>query len=63
MNKLYLQLQHWHSGYTAIVIANLLHEMHLRWYAFGVDHFLKHVDHVVELSMDITNDDHWFLHA
>ena len=41
----------------------LLHEMHLRRYAFGVNHFLKHVDHVVELSVDVTYDDHWLLHA
>ena len=40
---------------------NLFHEMHLRWYAFGVDYFLEHVDHVVELSVDVTNDDHGLL--
>ena len=41
---------------------NLFHKMHLRRYAFGVDHFLKHVDHVVELSVDVTDDDHGLLH-
>ena len=45
------------------VSTKLLHEMHLRRYAFGVDHFLKHVDHVVELSVDVTYDDHRLLHA
>ena len=29
---------------------------HLRWDAFRVDNFLKHVDHVIELSVDVTND-------
>ena len=42
---------------------NLFPKMHLRWYAFGVDHFLKHVDHVVELSVDIADDDHGLLHS
>ena len=42
---------------------NLFHKIHLRWYAFGVDHFLKHVDHVVELSVDVTDDDHGLLHS
>ena len=45
------------------VPTNLFHKMHLRWYAFGVDHFLKHVDHVVELSVDIADDDHGLLHS
>ena len=29
---------------------------HLRWDAFRVDNFLKHVDHVIELSVDVSND-------
>ena len=31
--------------------------------ALGVDDLLKHVDHVVELSMNVTNDDHGLLYA
>ena len=31
--------------------------VHLRRDAFGIHHFLEHVDHVVELTMDVTDDD------
>ena len=36
-------------------------EVHLRRDALGIDNFLKHVDHVVELSVNVTNDDDWLL--
>ena len=29
--------------------------------AFGVDDLLKHVDHVVKLTVNVTDDDHWLL--
>ena len=31
--------------------------VHLRWDSLLVNDFLEHMDHVVELSVDITNDD------
>ena len=31
--------------------------------ALGVDDLLKHVDHVIELAVDIADDDDWLLHA
>ena len=34
---------------------------HLRWDAFRVDNFLKHVDHVIELSVDVSDDNHRLL--
>lgn len=37
--------------------------LHLLWNALRVDDLLKHVDHIVELTMDITDDDHWLLDA
>ena len=29
--------------------------------SFWVDDFLEHVNHVIELSMDVTDDDDWLL--
>ena len=29
--------------------------------AFRVNHFLEHVDHVVVLTVDVADDDHWLL--
>ena len=43
------------------VLEILCSNLYLRWYALGIYNFLKHVDHVVELSMDVTNDDDWLL--
>ena len=31
--------------------------VHLRRDAFGIHYFLKHVDHVVELTMNVTDND------
>ena len=36
---------------------------HLRWNSLGVDHLLKHVDHVEELTVDVANDDDRLLDA
>ena len=36
---------------------------HLRWDSLGIDHFLKHMDHVKELTVDVTNDDDGLLNA
>lgn len=36
---------------------------HLRWDSLGIDHFLKHMDHVEELTVDVTNDDDGLLNA
>ena len=30
--------------------------LYLPWDAFRVDHFFKHVDHVIELPVDVSND-------
>lgn len=35
----------------------------LRWDSFRVDYLLEHVDHVVELAVDIANDDDGLLDA
>ena len=32
---------------------------HLRWDSLGIDHFLKHMDHVEELTVDIANHDNF----
>jgi hypothetical protein len=40
---------------------NFVQYLYLRWYALGIYNFLKHVDHVVELSMDVTDDNDWLL--
>ena len=34
----------------------------LLWNAFWVYYFLKHVDHIIELSMDVSDNNHWLLH-
>ena len=36
---------------------------HLRWDSLGVDHFLKHMDHIEELTVDVANDDDRLLDA
>mgnify|MGYP007086555183 CR=1 FL=1 len=36
---------------------------YLRWDALGVDNFLEHVDHIVELPVDVADDDNGLLHA
>ena len=36
---------------------------YLRWDAFRVDNFLKHVDHIVKLSMDVSDDNHGLLNT
>ena len=36
---------------------------YLRRDALRVDDFLKHMDHVEELAMNIANNDDWFIHA
>lgn len=33
----------------------------LLWNAFGVDDLLEHVDHVIELAVDVADDDDWLL--
>ena len=35
--------------------------MCLLWNALWIDDFLEHVDHVIELTMNVTNDDDWLL--
>lgn len=37
--------------------------VHLLWDTFGVNNFLEHMDHVKELAMNVTNDDHGLLNA
>ena len=37
--------------------------LYLLIHSFGIDHFLKHVDHIVELSVDVADDDDWLLHS
>ena len=34
---------------------------HLRRDSLGVHNFLEHVDHVKELTVNVTDDDDWFL--
>ena len=36
---------------------------HLRWDSLGVDYFLKHMDHIEELTVDVANDDDGLLDA
>ena len=36
---------------------------HLRWDSLGVDYFLKHMDHIEELTMDVANDNDGLLDA
>ena len=36
---------------------------HLRWNSLGVDHFLKHMDHIEELTVNVANDDDGLLDA
>jgi len=33
------------------------------WDALRVNHLLKHVDHVVELAVDVTNNNYGFIYA
>ena len=37
--------------------------LNLLWDSFWVNYFLKHVDHVIVLSMDVSNDYDWFLYS
>ena len=37
--------------------------MYLLGQVSAINNFFKHMDQVIELSMDITNDDDWFCHV
>ena len=37
--------------------------MNLRWDALRIDHLLEHMDHIVELAMNVTDDDDGLLHS
>ena len=41
----------------------MLEWIYVRWDALGVDNFLKHMDHVVELSVYVTDDDNRLLNS
>ena len=36
---------------------------HLRWDSLGIDNFLKHMDHIEELTVDVANDNYGLLDA
>ena len=38
-------------------------EIHLLWQISTIDYFFKHVDQIIELSMDISDNNHWLLHS